>query len=529
MKSVGNKQLAIGNLKRTVFLFVFICQLATANWQLAFAQQPSPPLIKKSDKVEIISGKKFWIHPVEKGQTLYSIAKAYGSTVDILLSNNPDAIDGLKAGDQLKIPYLSPIPSPTGEGSKGVRSDTSQRAAPDTNLRKAINVLNTAEKKDPSERLVRADTAGFSEGIQPIGDIHIALFLPLSLKNMDVINTQKIIKEEEKFPEEILLALEFYEGMKMAFDSLRKQGFGGYLHVFDAGVDSAGIVRLLKKSELKEMDLIIALLYGKRLQPLLKFAKENKINMVCPALTANNALLGNTRLCKIIPSQSTQAEFLARYVCEKYAGKNIILFNSALAKDKPAQNTFRKTANALLSAAKADSIREVTFSTLGNFLSPTLPNIVVVPSASESFAAEALGKLFLRQQQKKDSIIVFGLSNMMDMQGLDFAQLAALHAHFAAYNFVNYHAPETKKFILNYREEYKTEPSRNVFLGFDTGIFFIRGLMQQGNALFKNLSQFSQKGIQSEFNFYQPEPASGYENRGVGIMRLENFSFTRVR
>src|ERR1035437_6497192 len=84
---------------------ILLCTLYLLLNTSLFAQQPTPPLIKKSEKIETIDGKKFYIHPVEKGQTLYSIAKTYSTTVDIILSNNQEAIDGLKAGNKLKIPF----------------------------------------------------------------------------------------------------------------------------------------------------------------------------------------------------------------------------------------------------------------------------------------------------------------------------------------------------------------------------------------------------------------------------------------
>src|ERR1035437_3848370 len=84
---------------------LLLCVVLLSIGKASFSQQPIPPQIKKSEKIETIDGKKFYLHAVEKGQTLYSIAKTYGTTVDIVLANNQDAIDGLKAGDKLKIPF----------------------------------------------------------------------------------------------------------------------------------------------------------------------------------------------------------------------------------------------------------------------------------------------------------------------------------------------------------------------------------------------------------------------------------------
>ncbi len=61
----------------------------------------------KSTDVKTINGKKYYIHKVEKGQSLYAIAKTYGMDVNSILAENDDAIDGLKSGQELKIPFES--------------------------------------------------------------------------------------------------------------------------------------------------------------------------------------------------------------------------------------------------------------------------------------------------------------------------------------------------------------------------------------------------------------------------------------
>src|ERR1043166_634200 len=62
---------------------------------------------KKSSVIKTIDGKKFYVHTVEKGQSLYAIAKLYNIDLNSLLVENPDAIDGLKTGDILNIPFKS--------------------------------------------------------------------------------------------------------------------------------------------------------------------------------------------------------------------------------------------------------------------------------------------------------------------------------------------------------------------------------------------------------------------------------------
>ena len=64
----------------------------------------------KSTDIKTINGKKYYIHKVEKGQSLYAIAKTYGMDVNSILAENDEAIDGLKNGQELKIPCESLLP-----------------------------------------------------------------------------------------------------------------------------------------------------------------------------------------------------------------------------------------------------------------------------------------------------------------------------------------------------------------------------------------------------------------------------------
>ena len=501
--------------------------------------------IKKSDKIETIDGKKFFIHSVEKGQTLYSISKTYGTTVDIILANNQDAIDGLKSGDRLKIPYSGNTEAIKKEiekqtalpqkpekdlAAKPSSEDTTKKRNSENKSRSSQITSTTKEKKaEPAPPVLAAVPSIPEEAVKPIGDIHVALFLPLDLALVESMDVGKIVQGEEKMPEETKSGIEFYEGIKMAFDSLKKQGFQGYLHVYDSNLDSAAFIKVMKNPELKEMDLIIGPLYGKRFDPVLKFAKENKINIVSPNAFGNNMLLGNAHASKVTPSYVTQTEELAKYTAENFAGQNIIIFNSANPKDKAYLNTFKRIANPILQKSKADTVKEITFVTLSNFISKTKPNIVVIPSTNQSFVTEAANKLFLHKQESKDSIIALGFSNFQDIESLDFGYLNSLHAIISSYSFVDYTNTETKRFIQKYRDEYKTEPSSHVFSGFDVGYFYLEGLQKYGNTLQHKLPELKQKGIQTEFNFYQSDINSGYENKGVGIMKFENFSYSRVK
>jgi LysM repeat protein len=79
--------------------------LASMILLLAAASQTGAQVVveKSTDKV-IISGTPYYIHLVRKGETAYSISKAYGVTVEELTKENPPAVYGINEGQALRIP-----------------------------------------------------------------------------------------------------------------------------------------------------------------------------------------------------------------------------------------------------------------------------------------------------------------------------------------------------------------------------------------------------------------------------------------
>jgi LysM repeat protein len=64
----------------------------------------SQVIVERSKDKIIISGTAYYIHQVKKGETAYSISKAYGTTVEDLTRENPPAVYGINEGQTLRIP-----------------------------------------------------------------------------------------------------------------------------------------------------------------------------------------------------------------------------------------------------------------------------------------------------------------------------------------------------------------------------------------------------------------------------------------
>jgi LysM repeat protein/ABC-type branched-subunit amino acid transport system substrate-binding protein len=74
----------------------------------------SQVVVERSKDKIMISGVTYYLHQVKKGETIYSISRAYGITTEQLLKENRSAAEGLKEGQTIRIPVslVSSAPQP---------------------------------------------------------------------------------------------------------------------------------------------------------------------------------------------------------------------------------------------------------------------------------------------------------------------------------------------------------------------------------------------------------------------------------
>ncbi len=93
----------IQNLFLLRFILLFL--LGLTIYDNIHADDP-PVIINRSHEVHEVGGKKYYFHAVLKGQTLFSIARAYGVTVEDIKAENPELEHGLRYDQLIKIPYF---------------------------------------------------------------------------------------------------------------------------------------------------------------------------------------------------------------------------------------------------------------------------------------------------------------------------------------------------------------------------------------------------------------------------------------
>jgi LysM repeat protein/ABC-type branched-subunit amino acid transport system substrate-binding protein len=469
---------------------------------------------KKITELSVNDTSNYIIHKVEKGQTLYSITKQYGISDEKLRLLNPELKDGLKLGQSLKIPSVKPKTNPVNVVSSTVtNSAVKPDSAAKTNEAADRSVLPTVYSGEKKE------------------EYNVAFFLPFHADEANRLDPEKLIKGDEQLSGKTNVALQFYEGALLAFDSLKRAGLKMKVFVYDVDDhDSMNIINLLKKPELAEMDLMIGPLYGSSFMPVAKFAKEHQIAIVSPLTQVNKILFNNPYVCKLSPSATLQVEQMAHFVVDSFSTYNLILVNNQNVKDAAFFNAFRKTAaEAMIAAGKApaDSVRIATgIASVQSMLSSVKTNVVILPSNNQSYVSDFISKL--NMMGDKNKIILCGLQAWATYDNLDFEYLNRLSLHIPSNTYLDYENASTSAFINSYRSQFKTEPEIYAFQGFDATCFFLQQLSRNGTGFLSNLQNETFNGLESRYLFKQFPSDSGFENKFVFMLKYQDYKLVKA-
>lgn len=209
-------------------------------------------------------------HLVQPGETLYSIARQYGVTVEQLQAANPK-VEGtnIASGSTLL------IPPPAAEVKAVMPSVNTQQPSA-----KELNRTVGEELKTSTMQRIRKGT-----------DANIALLLPFNLdaKTRDDDNYQ-------------MRSVEFYQGFLMAVNEAQKSGQRVRINSYDLG--SQKLDDILSASALKDCDLIIAPSNLNHVRQIAAFGDKYGVPVVSPfsfdaSLTESYELLMQLNTSKV--------------------------------------------------------------------------------------------------------------------------------------------------------------------------------------------------------------------------------------
>lgn len=217
------------------------------------------------------------LYTVQQGETLYSISKRYNASIDEIVKLNPDVVNGLQTGSQLRIPFN--------------QNKVSNTATSTTTAVVTKPTVKLQENKDTYK---------------------IAFLLPFML--------------DEKTPDATVNKfLDFYMGALLAVKNAQNSGINYEIYTYDTEKSEEKIYSIINLPEMQKMDLIIGPAYSVQTPILADFAKRHQIYTVVPFSSNVDDIEDNPYIFQFNPDKDLQSYFIANLLKKDFRDANVII------------------------------------------------------------------------------------------------------------------------------------------------------------------------------------------------------------
>ncbi|WP_291856748.1 LysM peptidoglycan-binding domain-containing protein [Marinilabilia sp.] len=488
-------------------------------------------------------------HKVRRKETLFSISRQYNVDMETIRKVNPDVdFSNLKKGTELNIPkdqwFVQNLSGVDGEGKVAGTFPDSLKI----------------ERFIPSQYL-----CDNREGIGHARPARVALLLPFALDATDEANT--IVKVENgdtirtprKYPvisRSSRIFVEFYEGVLLALDELKKQNININLSVYDISQHNGNIELLLKSNpELKEVDMIIGPARSDDLEAVSKFSIEHQIKLVYPLSNVNPVLDRNPYVFQVNTPDTLLFNKMTNEIVRQSESYNLLaiipegedLYASAFMDELRQKVFFNEfSLNKDMNYREYRMMGKEDMTNLEALLDPMKKNFVVVPTNSEATLSKIVPTLAGIAEKGKVKISLFGMTEWLRAQSIEPEDMFTLNTQLFTFFAFDYESEKTHSFIEKYRNWYYTEPhavssyfqnsssssgySRYGAWGYDVAYYFISSLTKRGEFFeFCPEPLLEVQPVQFNFSFKRISNWGGFYNDGIFLLKfLPGYKVTRT-
>lgn len=430
------------------------------------------------------------MHKVKRKETVFSISREYGISEAELIAANPE----LKGENKIKKGTFLCIPYPKAQTEQNIQS---QAIPTDSELFR--------ENRKKTERF---------------STIKAAVILPF-LDGVSKSESSRMV--------------EYYEGLLMAVDSLKRTGTSIDLYTYNSGPESASLNSILGKSEMKDMDIIFGPLYQQHIKPLAEFAKKQDTRLVIPFTSKDNTVFQNPTVYQINTPQSYLYSEVYDHFVRQFPNANVIFIEASQGtKDKAEFIKGLKDELRNRSIPMKSLKEDVTVESLKTVLRTDRENIFIPTSGSNLTLIKILPQLtLLVREQPESRIHLFGYPEWQTYTKDHLEAFFELDTYFYSSFYTNNLLPAAINFTKNYRRWYGKEMDERYpkfgMLGFDTGYFFLKGLARYGSSFEKNMQGLDLIPIQTGFKFQRVNNWGGFINKKVFFVHFtKNFELVKL-
>ena len=396
------------------------------------------------------------------------------------------------------------------------------------------NIVNEDDKKELEQlidkfRLKRSDLIPEAPKTIHKDKYSVSVMMPFMLSSLEATPGKKRNQ----------IVLDFYEGLKLAVDTLRAQGVQISLRAYDCDRNLDRIKELLNTAELKNTDLIVGPFFPEENKIVQEFALTNKINIIHPFSNNSDIIEMNPYAYLFQPAAETLGRESADYLADHLKDKTSMVFYGPGKKDSTMAVNFREQAIAKgievvaferVPKEELRKIREIleTPTEFDEFKYPTQFTLkkdsiasIFVASDDPLIYAKVVGAV----ETRKDSILVIGSENWIEDNAFDLEKFQVNGIVLTAPNYANPHRPEYKVFENLFLSKHGRAPSRIAQMGYEFMLFFGNQLKTNGIYFQEGLSK---AGVLPGYTGEGFDYRFSRDNQLVPFISLQNGEFKLI-
>ena len=340
--------------------------------------------------------------------------------------------------------------------------------------------------------------------------INVAVIMPFDLDN----NVQST--ESKK-------ALDFYEGVLLTIDSLKKAGVSIEVLSLDEGAaTSSKIESVVSHPFLREADVIIGPGRNADIAPLVTFAQSHQIPLVVPFANTKNLANGNPYVFQCNTQHSTHYDKVFNRFVKHHNTENVIFveMNDRAQKDLYTTSFTQHLQN---NAVPFKNIEFPDFDDkLIEMLDSTRNNILIPSSSSAKFFDMLCMKLDDMKLLEKYQLQLIGTPEWQTFPQKSQKAMYQYRATFFATFYNNNLSTRTRTFMNHFtstfhHDQYGSYP-RYGEMGHDISAFFLTAIQRYGNQLFKHIQTHDYNSLQLPLHFVRDAEGNGFTNLATYII-----------
>ena len=490
--------------------------------------------IPQSQQRSIVAEESFKFHTILAKETLYSVSKAYSVKPEDIVAVNPGlSVETFRIGQTIRIPTVQTIVQPQMKTENVVhkvkKGETLFSIAQAYGVKvsdiEERNGITASQLKRNMELIVpvQVQVAEDSSRAMEI-DADRLLSQIHAEKRTDVIRVGLLLPFLDQTDNQHLRLQEYYEGFLLAVNKMKAAGANIDVFVFETGT-KAKLQSLLGTMEMESLHLLIGGMTDDQIRILSDFSAKRKIKYVVPFSSRNNEVLNNSNIFQVNTPHSYLYSKASDVFMKTFRNKNIVIVNVPGKTDK---DEFISTLKIDLQKSNVRYSEVSLTSDLSKDLLPLLQNDnVIVPTSGDSGPLNEIISALAEVHQEREGITT-NLFGYPEWQTFDSHLTRLMHSfgtYFYSSFFVDERDRETQQFMTDFKKWYgrdliKTHPKYGLF-GYDTGLFFLNAIYRYGINFEERMDRVPSPSLQFAFNFERVNNWSGFINTGLFLIHYD--------